>query len=278
MKPRVCILKADGTNCDKETAYAFTKAGALVNTVLINHLRDRSETLATYQILVIPGGFSYGDDVASGKILAVELLSFLKEQLEQFLARDTLVLGICNGFQVLVRMGLLPFNTLGTMHVTLAHNDSGTFECRWTTMVVEQSPCIFTQHIQGREIILPVAHGEGKVFASAPTMNHLEKNNHIPLRYSFQGTPTEQHPHNPNGSLHAAAGLCDKTGRIFGLMPHPERFIMAHQYHNWRRQPIAEPHGTIFFKNAVDYFTTTRGFYDTTDSLASTVGSFNSPQ
>jgi phosphoribosylformylglycinamidine synthase I len=254
MKPRVCILKADGTNCDRETTYAFTKAGASVTTVLVNHVRYRRETLNKYQIVVIPGGFSYGDDVAAGKILAVELLSFLKEQLEEFLSRDTLILGICNGFQVLVRMGLLPFNTVGDMKVMLAFNDSGNFECRWITMLVEQTPCIFTQNLQGQEILLPVAHGEGKVYASATTIDELEEHKHIPLRYSFKGEPTDHYPHNPNGSLHAIAGICDKTGRIFGLMPHPERFVMPHQYYNWRRQTIPESHGLIFFKNAVGYF------------------------
>lgn len=254
MKPRVCILKADGTNCDKETAYAFTKAGAIVNTVLINHLRSHRETLDNYQIMVIPGGFSYGDDVASGKILTVELLSFLKEQLEHFLLRDTLILGICNGFQVLVRMGLLPFRELGSMHVTLSNNDSGNFECRWVRMIVEQTSCIFTQNLEGQEILLPVAHGEGKVYAPATTINQLEEHNHIPLRYSFEGKPTQEYPHNPNGSLNAIVGLCDKIGRIFGLMPHPERFIMPYQYYNWRRQTIPESHGMTFFKNAVDYF------------------------
>jgi phosphoribosylformylglycinamidine synthase I len=254
MKPRVCILKADGTNCDKETAYAFTKAGALVNTVLVNHLRDRRETLDNYQIMVIPGGFSYGDDVAAGKVLATELLSFLKEQLEQFLSRDTLILGICNGFQVLVRMGLLPFNTLGNMQVTLTYNDSGNFECRWITMIVEHSPCIFTQNLEGHEILLPVAHGEGKLYASETTIDQLKEHKHIPLRYSLKGKVTDQFPHNPNGSLDAIAGMCDKTGRIFGLMPHPERFTLPHQYHNWRRQTISESHGMFFFKNAVAYF------------------------
>jgi len=257
MKPRVCILKADGTNCDKETAYAFTQAGAAVNTVLINHLRSGYETLQNYQILVIPGGFSYGDDVASGKILTVELLSFLKEELEQFLLRDTLILGICNGFQVLVRMGLLPFKKLGSMDVTLSHNDSGNFECRWVKMVVEQTSCIFTQKLEGQEILLPVAHGEGKLYTSEETINQLEQERHIPLRYSFNGKTTQDYPHNPNGSLRAVAGLCDKSGRIFGLMPHPERFVMTYHYQDWRRQTCSSPHGTIFFQNAVNYFRNT---------------------
>lgn len=253
MKPRVCILKADGTNCDRETAYAFEQAGALVKTVLINHVRSGRESLDNYQILVIPGGFSYGDDVASGKVLTIELFSFLKDQLVRFLERDTLILGVCNGFQVLVRMGLLPFRTLGSMQVTLSHNDSGMFECRWVKMIVEPSPSIFTRTMHGQEILLPAAHGEGKLYAAADTIHKLEEYNQIPLRYSCDGKLTGIYPHNPNGSLNAIAGLCDKTGRILGLMPHPERFVEKHHYYNWRRDAIF-PFGRNFFSNAVSYF------------------------
>ena len=162
MNPRVCILQTDGTNCDRETAYAFMRAGGNPRLVHINQLRARSVRLADFQILAIPGGFSYGDDVASGKILALELTTFLSDELRAFVEAGKLVIGICNGFQVLVRTGLLPFRELGKMSATLTHNVSGRFQCEWVRMVVEQgSPCVFTRGMES-EISLQIAHGEGR--------------------------------------------------------------------------------------------------------------------
>jgi phosphoribosylformylglycinamidine synthase len=253
MKPRVCIIKTDGTNCDIETTYAFTKAGADVQNVLIKQLCNRSIVLHDFQIIAIPGGFSYGDDIASGKILAVELLSFLKDELQECLLRDTLIIGICNGFQVLVRTGLLPFRTLGDMHVTLMHNDSGKFECRWVTMVVEKSPCIFTKNLQGNTVSFQVAHGEGKFFCPQQTLEQIETQSLVALRYTQSDQPTQEYPANPNGSLCAIAGICDPSGKIFGLMPHPERSVEKYQHPTWRNRNVI-PMGIEIFKNAVEYF------------------------
>lgn len=250
MKPRVCVLRTDGTNCDEETAYAFGKAGGQSELVHINQLRCGARRLRSYQILAIPGGFSYGDDIASGKILAVELISYLREEIEEFIRRSTLVIGICNGFQVLVRTGLLPFRTVGTMHATLTTNDSGHFECRWVSMVAESSPCAFTRSIEG-PIELQVAHGEGKFFAHSETLQRIENGSLVALRYAEDGKMTQQYPANPNGSLNGIAGICDPTGRIFGLMPHPERFVELTQHPNWRRIMSTQPHGLSIFKNAV---------------------------
>jgi len=243
MKPRVCILKTDGTNCDEETFHAFTKAGGECQLVHINELRGSKQRLVDYQILALPGGFSYGDDIASGKILAVELLSFLREQLEGYVAKGNLVIGICNGFQVLVRTGLLPFNELGTMPATLTDNNSGRFNCKWVDMIVQPSQCVFTKWMEGEVMSLQIAHGEGKFFTNDRTLRELEEKRLVPLRYMD----------NPNGSLHDIAGVCDPTGRIFGLMPHPERFVEMYQHPNWRRISHSKPQGLPIFENGVTF-------------------------
>lgn len=253
MKPRACILRADGTNCDEETAYAFGKAGADARKVHINELRGKSVSLRDYQILAIPGGFSYGDDVASGKILAVELLTFLRDELEEFVSHAKLVIGICNGFQVLVRTGLLPFRELGKMNATLSLNNFGRFDCRWVRLYVEESPCIFAEELVGREISLMVAHGEGKFYAPADTLERIEKEKLVTLRYGTYEGPAMTYPENPNGSQNAIAGICDSTGRICGLMPHPERYVELAQHPNWRRGSPKVPQGLPFFQSAVLY-------------------------
>ncbi len=254
MKPRVCVLRADGTNCDLETFYAFEKAGAECRMVHVNQLRSGEERLAGYQILALPGGFSYGDDVHSGKILAVELTSFLRESLQEFVDGGKPVIGICNGFQVLVRTGLLPGRRLGDIRCALMNNDSGRFECRWVTMKVEDSPCIFTRGLSGRLLSIQVAHGEGKFYAEREQLDSLEAAGQVVFRYAGpDGLPTMEYPYNPNGSLNAIAGICDRTGLVMGLMPHPERFVDIHQHPNWRRGGFDLPHGLPVFINAVKY-------------------------
>lgn len=244
-KPRVCVLTTDGTNCDGETSYAFDKAGGAPERVHINQLREGARTLKDYQILAIPGGFSYGDDVASGKILAVELISYLRESLEEFTSRDTLIIGICNGFQVLVRTGLLPFGSLGTMEATLSLNNVGRFDCRWVTLETGMSPCLFTQDLLPDEFQLPIAHGEGRFFTTSEVLQRLNASWQIALRYRSS--------ENPNGSLDNIAGICDPSGHIFGLMPHPERRVETFHHPNWRRGET-EPHGLRIFQNAINYF------------------------
>lgn len=253
-KPRVCVLRTDGINCDEETFYAFEKAGASCRMVHVNQLRCNEERLADYQVLALPGGFSYGDDVHSGKILAVELTSFLKEQMQEFVAAGKLMIGICNGFQVLVRTGLLPDRGIGTISTTLMGNDSGHFECRWVDLLVERSHCVFTRGMEGAVISIQVAHGEGKFYTDPQTLQEIEDRGQVVFRYAGpDGRPTVLYPANPNGSLNAIAGICDDSGRIMGLMPHPERYVERTQHPNWRRMPEGEPHGMAIFRNAVDY-------------------------
>ena len=254
MKPKVCILRTDGTNCDEELFYAFEKFGGMSEYVHVNQLRNKSKKLSSFQILALPGGFAYGDDVASGKILAVELISFLKSQLQEYINKKGLILGVCNGFQVLVRTGLLPFGKLGKMEVTLAQNESGHFECRWVKLRTEGSRCVFLDNHQGQISQLAVNHGEGKFFAPKEIIKKIENDSLVVFRYiDDKRNPTQNYPQNPNGSVNAIAGVCDPTGRILGLMPHPEKFVDITQHPNWRREKITKPHGAFIFESMIKF-------------------------
>jgi len=254
MKPKVCILRSDGTNCDLELAYAFEKAGGVCKFVHVNELRVKVVNLSDFQILALPGGFSYGDDIASGKILAVEMISFLKESLEKFRDKGGVIVGICNGFQTLIRTGLLPFGNLGKMDATLSHNDSGHFECRWVRLSAEKnSNCPFLQEIEDGGWY-SVNHGEGKFLAESSVIQKVEEQNLVTFRYVDESNkPTQKYPENPNGSTNAIAGITDPTGQVFGMMPHPEKFVDLTQYPNWRREQINKPHGLPIFKNIIKY-------------------------
>lgn len=242
MKPKVCVLKTDGINCDQEMVQAFLLAGGNPKVVHINQLRSKEEKFSNFQILAIPGGFSYGDDIASGKILALELISYLGDQVTDFLQKQRgLVLGVCNGFQVLVRAGLLPG--------TLEPNTSGHFECRWVNLKVErENRCEFLRRMS-QDLSLQVAHGEGKFFAPPETLKKIEYEKLVVFRYA-----KPEYPANPNGSVNDIAGICDHTGRILGLMPHPERFVEKTQAPNWRRDKITKPQGRQVFEGMVRYF------------------------
>ncbi|MCL5438825.1 MAG: phosphoribosylformylglycinamidine synthase I [Patescibacteria group bacterium] len=262
IKPKVLVLKTDGTNCDQETAFAFELAGGNTRIVHVNELRSKQEKFNNFQILAIPGGFSYGDDVISGKILATELTSYFAEELKKFTGKkDTLTIGICNGFQVLIRTGLLPFGKLGKMEATLTNNDSGHFECRWVNLKVEKnSRCIFLNGVypEERRVSYQVAHGEGKFYAGNNVLNKIENENLVVFRYvDKEGKQTQRYPLNPNGAINAIAGICDSSGRILGLMPHPERFVFREQYPNWRRLNLAErrkkPQGLPIFENMINF-------------------------
>lgn len=254
MKPRVLILRTAGTNCDRETEFAFRLAGAETYLLHIN-LVKREQDLSSYQIICIPGGFSYGDDLGAGKILSLELLLWLKEELKKFLGKGGLILGICNGFQVLVKTGILPEVTF-KQTVTLTFNDSGRFEDRWTYLKSSsnQTPVRKIWFRDLPEIItLPVAHAEGKFYADKEILDKIESNNQAALRYVDQQGKLVGYPYNPNGSLNNIAGIADKGGRILGLMPHPERFIFPHQFPYWKKKEVV-PFGIKIFENAVNYF------------------------
>ncbi len=245
------MLHAPGTNCDVETTFAFQQAGAVVDSVHINQLTRREKHLADYQIMVIPGGFTYGDDIAAGKVLANELKLKLGDDIRRFVEQGKLILGICNGFQALVKAGILPqLPTGGSSSLTLSSNDSGKFECRWVYLRVNQeSPCIFTKGID--HMYLPVAHAEGKVVADSKVLPELN----VALYYTDeQGNQSAGYPHNPNGSAMNIAGISDASGRVFALMPHPERHIRGTQHPQWTRlgaKPSGD--GLQIFLNAVKW-------------------------
>lgn len=255
MRPKVLVLKADGTNRDMEMAFAFNLAGGKAETIHINQLREGNKKFSDYQIIALPGGFAYGDDIVSGKILAIELTSFFESQLKKFIKRkDTAIIGVCNGFQVLVRTGLLPFRNLGKMDVILTNNDSGHFECRWIkAKVAVKSRCKFLTGLEGQVIDYPVAHGEGKFFTSNETLQKIEAQNLVAFRYvDDEGNPTQKYPQNPNGALNAIMGITDISGRILGMMPHPECFIRGEQHPNFRRDKV-EVQGLPLFENIVSW-------------------------
>ena len=253
-KPKVCVLKADGTNCDEELFYSFSKFNADPQYVHVNELRSKSKKLKNYQILALPGGFSYGDDIVSGKILAIELISFLKDQLEEFIEKKGMILGVCNGFQALIRTGLLPFNNLGKMDATLAQNSKGHFECRWVKVKLLDSKAEFLKPFVGKTIDMAVNHGEGRFFAPEKIIKKVENEKLVFSRYvDDKNQQTQKYPYNPNGSINAIAGITDPTGRILGLMPHPEKFIERTQHPNWRRDKNLKPQGGFIFEGMINY-------------------------
>lgn len=252
--PRVCVLKADGTNCEDETAHAFALVGARPAIVPMNALRAGDDRLAEHDVLVVPGGFSYGDDVGAGTVMAVELMSFLADELAEFAAARKPVLGICNGFQVLVRTGLLPFGRLGDVAAALAQNAVGRYECRWVALVPDPAAVSPVARALPPRLELPLAHGEGRFVAPDDALDRIEAEGLVALRYAdAAGRPTADYPANPNGASRAIAGVTDPSGRIVGLMPHPERFVAPHQHPRWRTRtdPDGEPDGLTFFRHLV---------------------------
>ncbi len=253
IKPKVCILRSAGTNCDKETAAAFSLAGADTELLHINSLVSAKRTLDDFHILAFPGGFSYGDDVASGKIFANELRFKLVDSLHKFTSAGKLIIGICNGFQILVKSGLLPQGRELQQNTSLIINDSGKFEDRWTYLR-PGGKCIWTKGLK-QIIYLPVAHGEGKfVTLDKKVLNRLKVNKQIIFQYCDCDGKLSGYPYNPNGSEENIAGITDTTGRILGLMPHPERHIFSMQHpRNWNLGPKKYGDGLAIFKNGVDF-------------------------
>ena len=270
---RVCIITGFGINTDREMATAFEFAGAHPTRLHVNDLLADPGALDRFAIFVVPGGFSFGDHVGSGALLAALLSRALREPLARFVARGGLVLGVCNGFQVLVRMGLVPdVGAVGAVgagvarggaaqSVALVHNDSGQFEDRWVQVAFDAaSPCVWTRGIASLE--LPVRHGEGKLVAPEAHLAAIDAA-HLGARYTVSGTAgladggsPLPYPANPNGSLRNLAGLCDPSGQVFGLMPHPEAFLYRYHHPAWRNTPAAagvhlDEAALQLFRNAV---------------------------
>lgn len=259
-QPRVLVVRAAGINCDEETAAACELAGGRAERVHVNRLAEGSVQLDDFAALVIPGGFSYGDHLGAGKLLAVDLVHRLSDSLQAFVADGRPVLGICNGFQVLVKAGLLPGAAQTDDHearqsATLAHNASGHYECRWVRLSANsQSPCLFTQGI-GEPFMLPVGHGEGRFIASEETLDQLAAQQQIAVQYvDEQGALAQEYPHNPNGSARAIAGICNRSGNVFGLMPHPDRAYLPQLHPDWLRgQRRQAGDGLAIFRNMIGY-------------------------
>jgi len=252
---KVCILRTAGTNCDVETAFAFEKAGAAVEYVHINRLLRREASLDGYQVLAIPGGFTYGDDIAAGRILANELRYGLGEMLRSFIDAGGSILGICNGFQVLVKTGLLPgpFGPGEPQKATLTFNDSAKFEDRWVYLAAPESKCIFTAGVSS--MYLPVAHAEGKFVAEESVLREIVDGGMVVFRYVNENGQPDGYPWNPNGSVDDIAAICDATGRILGMMPHPERHVLGYQHPRWTREGAKpEGDGMAIFRNVVSYY------------------------
>ncbi|MCL2701314.1 MAG: phosphoribosylformylglycinamidine synthase I [Phycisphaerae bacterium] len=256
--PKALVLRAAGTNCDRETEFALQQAGFDARREHVFRLMESSAALAEAQFLVIPGGFSYGDDIASGKILANQMLHRLADALNQFVQADKLVLGICNGFQIMVKSGLLPWGNVRVdeahRDATLAWNDGGRFEDRWVHLRADSDTCVFLP--KGEIVALPMAHGEGRFVPREPAiLDRLRAADQIALRYvDAAGNAGQPYPINPNGSTDDIAGLCDPTGRIMGLMPHPERFTDITHHPQWTRGHVTRADGRLFFDNARKYF------------------------
>ena len=252
VKVRVCVLRSAGTNCDQETVAAFKLAGAETQTLHINSLVSGVRILDDFHILALPGGFSYGDDIASGKIFANELRFKLSDALRKFIQAGKLIIGICNGFQILVKSGLLPGSKELKQDTSLIINDSGKFEDRWVYLKAS-GRSVWTKGLK-KMIYLPVAHGEGKFITQDKlVLNRLKKNKQIVFQYCDAGGKLSGYPDNPNGSTENIAGICDSTGRILGLMPHPERHIFSAQHpRNWNLKSKAGD-GLQIFKNGVKY-------------------------
>ncbi|MGO8705598.1 MAG: phosphoribosylformylglycinamidine synthase I [Candidatus Brocadiia bacterium] len=250
---RVVVLRTAGTNCDVETAYAFEKVGAEAERVHVNRLAENRRGLDRFHILAIPGGFSYGDDIASGKVLANEIRYRMEDEVRRFVADGKLIIGICNGFQVLAKAGLLPRLHGDRVEATLTINDRALFEARWVHLRVGESPCVFVR--PGDSLYLPVAHGEGKFIAEKDVLDEIERKKLVVARYvGPDGESNPGYPWNPNGSVADIAGICDPTGRIFGLMPHPERHVEPTQHPRWTREGAKpEGDGVRVFRNAVDF-------------------------
>jgi phosphoribosylformylglycinamidine synthase len=252
LRPKVCVLRAAGTNCDKETAFAFQKVGAEPEFVHINRLIAKENNLKDYQILAIPGGFTYGDDIAAGKILANEIRYKLAGEIKNFINEGKLIIGVCNGFQILTKAGLLPGNRDFKQETSLIINDSGRFEDRWVYLKIQK--CIWTKDLP--EIIyLPVAHGEGKFVTRDNTvLERLRKNGQVVLQYCDEKGRLLDYPYNPSGSVDNIAGISDETGRILGLMPHPERHIEFMQHPRWMGlKNRKQGDGLQIFRNGVEY-------------------------
>jgi phosphoribosylformylglycinamidine synthase len=261
------VLTGNGTNCEREMAHACSQAGSdEVDIVYIHEILNGEKRLDDYHFLNLPGGFLDGDDLGSAKAAANRIVHArikgsserLRDQFLRFIEEGKLILGVCNGFQLMVKLGILPAfdGEYFRQTATLSFNDSGRFEDRWVWLSVnDRSPCVFTRGLT--KIYLPVRHGEGKFMAkSAPILKRLQRQQQVVVRYCTEsnGRPTQAYPANPNGAVKAIAGICSETGRLFGMMPHPEAYTHYTNHPRWTREELPEEGmGMAVFKNAIEF-------------------------
>ncbi len=258
---RVMVLRGPGINCDEETMAGWSLAGGEPELVHINRLTAEPSLLRNYQIVTIPGGFSYGDDIAAGTVFASIIRDRLLDPLRDFIARGGGMMGICNGFQILVKTGLLPGHGVSDAKVTVTFNESARFEARWVRLKVTTDRCPYLR--AGTCLELPIEHAEGRVItADDGTLSHLEDGGFVAVRYVDEsGQPTVDYPANPNGSVAGIAGLCDVAGTVFGMMPHPDRHLDHTNHPLWTRRTAGTagtadgpPDGLSVFQNAVAHW------------------------
>ena len=259
-KVKALVITGFGLNCEKETTAAFEYVGAEVSMVHLNDLIAGKRSLKEFQILAFIGGFSFGDHLGAGTVFANRVHFRLHDELKEFIAAGKLIIGICNGFQTISRLGIVPAlnGNYFVQQAALAHNDSGVFRDDWCVLRANPaSPCVFTKGID--QIRLPLRHGEGKFVADAATLKQIEAKNLVAFRYAnADGSLATEFPANPNGSLNSIAGICDETGRVFGLMPHPEAFLSPYNSPTWTADQLKgdlpkEGDGVVIFRNAVEY-------------------------
>lgn len=260
-KPEILIITGFGLNCEAESTFAWRKAGAAPEMIHLNDLIERPGQMERFAALMFIGGFSYGDHMGSGLAFAQRVKHRLLEPLDAFIRAGKLIMGVCNGFQIMVKMGLLPGLDAAYFDpaAALIQNDCGHFQNYWVNLRFEANDCVFTRGIE--RMALPIRHGEGKLYTPRKdVLARIEQSGCVACRYAHPetGEPTGEYPHNPNGSLHAIAGLNDPTGRIFGLMPHPEAYLFPENHPHWPRQRrenrLPETGaGLQLFTNAVEY-------------------------
>lgn len=239
MKPRALVITAPGTNRDADVMFALELAGASPSAMSIKQLIASPHHIDDSQMIVIPGGFSYADALGAGRLFAHDLMGVISEALNRAVEQRRPIIGICNGFQSLVQAGLLPG---GYQHVALGHNEGGTFDCRWVRLAPTSQRCIWTRSLS-EEIECPIAHGEGRFTCEPGVYDELVANDQVALRYTSP---------NPNGSLGAVAGICDDTGVVLGLMPHPENHVLPRQHPQFHRG-VSGKLGLNLFKQGASY-------------------------